>query len=123
MNKLGYIIVCVIIGMLCQSCLLINRRRGTEQFAKEYIQRNYGTVDSSDLGSLISKRKAVRIAKKEVFETYGFWMIIGEKPYNKHYIGSYLYMNGSIRKDRKGGVFMVVIDRKTGAVKERGHGK
>ena len=115
---------CLSIALLCQSCFLINQRSKSDRFAREFITRNFGAADSTEYsGELISKRKAFKIAKKKAFETFGYWTIIGEKPYNKYYIDTYCYVAWSLRKGWRGGVFMIIVDRKNGEVKIVRHGK
>ena|ERR1035437_3380644 len=122
MSKSIYIVFLIILTL--QSCA--SHKRGvTEEGAKEYIKKYISKNDTTNYsGNLISQRKALRLAKINIYKTYGFWHIyVHEKPYKKYYIGNYLYLGGSIKEHRKGGVFWIVIDRRNGEVKSMLHDK
>lgn len=124
MCKKIYFIFLLTVTLISQSCI-INKCGRTEQEAKEYIEthiKNTDTLSTND--KLISKRKVLRIAKWNIYKTYGFWhIILNEKPYKKYYIDRYLYLGGTLRKGWKGGVFWIVVDRKNGEIKSMCHSK
>ena len=112
------------VSFLTQSCI-INKHGASEQDAKEYIETHIKSKDTLSINDkLISKRKALRIAKLDIYKTYGFWhIILNEKPYKKYYIDRYLYLGGTLRNGYYGGVFWIVVDRKNGEVKTKCHSK
>ena len=107
-----------------QSCG-INKIGISEKDAQKYIETNIKSEDTlSSYDILISKCKALRVAKSNIYKTYGFWNITcHEKPFKKYFVGKYLYLGGTISKKRKGGVFWIVIDRKNGELKTICHSK
>jgi len=96
-----------------------------EEFAKGQVEQATDYTEQPDSNyNLISKQKAVKVAKKEIYTTYGYWDINKrERPFNKYFIGDYLHMSGSLRKGWKGGVFIIIVDRKDGQIVSQYHGK
>lgn len=115
-----------IISISIAFCSCASLKHGTsKEEAKEYIQKYVIKNDTSNYkGKLISKRKALHIAKQKVYETFGNNDICrNEKPFKKYFIGNYLYLSGTKWKISKGGLFWIVIDRRNGEIKSLGHGK
>jgi len=109
---------------LFSSCVL-NKQHTTEERVKKAIKARTPQFDLSVTDSgLISKKAATKIAKRQAFENYGFWNIsLHERPFDKIFIGNYLYLSGTLRKGWKGGVCEILVDRKSGKVVDILHGK
>lgn len=120
MNK----IIAIFLFITLQSCSLWKIGIAKE-YASRQIEQKFENIENSDVNrSLISKHEALKIAKNEIYETYGYWNINKrERPFNKYFIGDYLHMSGSLKKGWKGGVFIIIIDRKDGQIVTLYHGK
>jgi len=117
------IVIYLISLMVLNSCV-IGKRGVSEQYAKDKID-DVIKLDSNEYdGKLIAKYKSRKIAKKKIYNTYGYWNVsIHQKPYRKFYINRFLYLSGSIAKNRKGGVFTIIVDRSDGEILYISHGK
>ena len=66
--------------------------------------------------SLLSKKQAIRIAEKELFEVFGKDEINSQKPYESYLIHGIWFIKGTLRKGWAGGTFYIFIDARTSEI-------
>jgi hypothetical protein len=96
-----------------------------EQNAKKAIKKAVVDKDYKPFyDTLITdKTTAIAVAEPILFKIYGKKNIIDERPYECYLINGYWYISGTLPKNRKGGVFEIIINSKDGKVIKLIHGK
>jgi NTF2 fold immunity protein len=94
-------------------------------YAKEAIKKTRGDKNFKPFyDTLITdKATAVAVAEPILYKIYGKKNIINERPYECYLINGYWYIIGTLPKNRKGGVFEIIIDSKDSKVIKLVHGK
>ena len=96
-----------------------------EQGAKQALKRILSDRNHKAFYDTLIKNRETAIAVVEpiLFEIYGNEHIIREKPYECYLINGYWYITGTFPKNRKGGVFEIVISSKNGRIMNLTHGQ
>ncbi len=71
----------------------------------------------------LKKRQAKKIAKVILYDVYGRFNILKQKPFFSCQVNDFWIFQGKIKKNRKGGVFVIIINSKNGSVEYLSHGK
>lgn len=105
---------------------VFSQKEGDLVFAKKVIQEmelsgEYLNQNMQELN--LNEKEAYQLAIKYLRKTYGYWRIRSQRPHKIVTINNYWVIYGTLKKNKKGGVFMIVINSKNGAVEYMSHGK
>lgn len=107
----------------CQSKSEDLERAG--RFVEQSLDDNYlhNVVVKKTTSHLFDKETVVGIAELALFQIYGKENIIKQRPYRTYLINNFWLIEGTLEKNKKGGVFQIVIDDRTGEIRRITHGK
>ena len=99
-------------------------RENAEYQLKEVIENNklHNIINSTD--KIIKNEKTlIKIIEPILFDLYGEQNIENQKPYEINSFDNYYVVNGTLEKNRLGGTFLIIIDKRNSQILKITHGK
>jgi hypothetical protein len=81
------------------------------------------SVNENGLQLKLQKRKIKKIARMILFEHYGWFNIMLQKPFFIYFLDDYWILQGTGKRLRRRGGFVIVINAQNGCVELLTHGK
>jgi len=104
----------------------MSQKKGDLVFAKKIIKK----IDQSGV-YLNPNKQELNLSEKEAYQLslgylrniYGYWKIRSQRPHKVVKIDDFWIIYGSLKKNKKGGIFTIAINSKNGCVEYMSHGK
>lgn len=110
----------ILFGQSFNGRVVFGKQNAKDAIRKAINDKNYKPFYDT---LITNKEMAIEIVEPILFKIYGKKSIVSERPYECYLINGYWYISGTLPKDRKGGVFEIIISSKDGKVIKLIHGK
>ncbi|MEL6190439.1 MAG: NTF2 fold immunity protein [Bacteroidota bacterium] len=91
----------------------------------DYLQNSAIESYITEKGDLhiIRRAQVLKVLKEKLYQTYGWWNINKQRPFQLHFIDGYWVIFGTLSRNKVGGVFEAIYDTREKQIVYMTHGK
>lgn len=103
--------------------IYLGKKNADYQLSEVITNNKLHNIINSENQIIKSEETLIKIIEPILFDIYGKENIERQKPYEINDFEDYYVVNGTLEKGRRGGVFLIIIDKRNAQILKITHGK